>query len=1576
MKKPILGILTASLALAIVGPIAAKQVLTLKTQSKAAQESTSERPMLLAPTSQGLADIKSLASEAEKPLDVPSPSCGISKFEADDIYYNDFSDEGASMEIIDANENGKTWTYFEAKGCMRVAYDSSKDMDDWMISPGIQLEAGKLYPVSIDAWAHSASYAEKIEVRYGKTRDVAGMTTVVIPATKLTTTSATVLTDLMAISESGTYYIGVHAVSDKDTYYVYADNLRVGAGQDGNIPARVVDFVVVPQGTDGTAVVKCKAPSTNMVGGALSPITKIEFWRDVTPIKTIENPSLGQEISFVDECGAGRYTWKAVVYNASGQSPEATFTTAVIGPKGVPFLKTFPTLESLDEMTIVDANQDGSTWGWDQYQKYAKLSAPQTGDNDWIITPPLILKAGKVYEYSSLISAGNPNAFPPMVRICVGNAPTAEAMTQEIVPKTTITKYDTYFTQEFTVPTDGLWHVGVQGCSEKYLALIKLMNINVIGGAEVNGPAKVSNAVVEPDWSGRTRNVSVSFTAPTKTGADEALTSMTKIEVMRQGIVVHTFENPTPGANYSWTDKVSSDGEYTYRIVPYNTVGQGGVTETVIKVGIPGKAVPYLEDFKSADRFDNELFFFDNNNDGTNFWHATMTNPPYAWCHYNGKATDASDDYLVTPGINLVEGTRYRISADAWGHNEGFRILVGTAPKLDSLTNEIVPLTKITEFLTNYGGEFLAPYTGKFYVGVHDFTPAGERMEDFHVTNIRVDKIGLLTAPAQVDNFTVIADPNGEPKMTFKFNAPTKNLDGTTLSAIDSIVLKRGNAIINVFPAPAPGAALQYEDNPGTVGEYNYEVFAVSEAGEGAPLTYLGYAGLDLPAIPQNVVATDIGGGKVKVTWDPVTTTAHGAQIPTTPIYVILESDGQSENQLGQTTMTEYTYKALPEGETQHRFTYYIYPFNSASEHADPGISNDVFVGEPFTLAYLESFENGAVKTPFVIQNRVFSPTWSLCTDESFSDVKCSDGDNGFLAQKGFINHEGIFYTGVIDLNNTVSPTFSFYAYNINPSDYNNFVTVEIKEAGTDTWTKLGKIRVREAVAQKGWGRISVDLGAWKGKKVHVGIVPSVQYTDETGGSYYSWTIVDGFRVHNLTNKDLGANLSVSDQVIDAGEEIQLTVTVSNNGEQAVGSYSVDLYKNGKVIDQLNGSSLASGRIEKLVFPQDISVADNDEVEFYAVVNLAGDENTIDNTSKKITVKVNKPIYPTTGVLQASERQGQRGTVDLQWSAPNMETVPPAPYTETFESASGPSFTGACDWTFVDVDDAPIGGFQQFNFPQLNSDGTSKASFFVVDKTASELGQYASLFGGYNGSIKSIGSLLSWGGTPDDWAISPVLYGGAQVVSFYGKNLQDNMPEKVELWYSTGSTNPADFIFVKEWSLTSAAWEKCSAYLPVGAKRVAIRHNFQGGILQVDNIEFRRAGDPGETVTLKGYNVYRNGEKLNDELVAQPKYTDNAVPAGLHQYAVNAVYDKGQSNVQTTNLQVVSVGELTNNNVLVDGGEGIINIYNAMGCTVSVYTLDGKAVYNGAGKDRMTIPAATGVYLVKAGENAFKVVVK
>ncbi len=56
----------------------------------------------------------------------------------------------------------------------------------------------------------------------------------------------------------------------------------------------------------------------------------------------------------------------------------------------------------------------------------------------------------------------------------------------------------------------------------------------------------------------------------------------------------------------------------------------------------------------------------------------------------------------------------------------------------------------------------------------------------------------------------------------------------------------------------------------------------------------------------------------------------------------------------------------------------------------------------------------------------------------------------------------------------------------------------------------------------------------------------------------------------------------------------------------------------------------------------------------------------------------------------------------------------------------------------------------------------------------------------------------------------------------------------------------------------------------------------------------------GDMDSFKGYNVYRNGNKINSEIITDTKYYDKDLAAGTYKYTVTAVYEDGESDMSET----------------------------------------------------------------------------
>jgi len=284
-------------------------------------------------------------------------------------YTEDFADREIlnDFTIIDVNGDGKEWGYYN--GTMKVNYNGNLDMDDWLITPAIKLESGRVYPFSIDARGADASCTERFEVKAGTAPTVAAMDVEVIPVTDVTKTKMSTFTGSITVSVSGIYHIGVHGCSPKDQYTLFIDNIVVSEPEIQETPSAVTDFSVVPN-PDATlgATISFKAPELNVDGEPLTiPIDKIEVTRDGALIHTVESPAPQQECVIPDNVdAAGFHTYQVTPYisQSCGASLSANVYIGMARP-GKPQNVGITETENDGEVTIswepVTVNEYGHT---------------------------------------------------------------------------------------------------------------------------------------------------------------------------------------------------------------------------------------------------------------------------------------------------------------------------------------------------------------------------------------------------------------------------------------------------------------------------------------------------------------------------------------------------------------------------------------------------------------------------------------------------------------------------------------------------------------------------------------------------------------------------------------------------------------------------------------------------------------------------------------------------------------------------------------------------------------------------------------------------------------------------------------------------------------------------------------------------------------------------------------------------------------------------------------------------------------------------------------------------------------
>lgn len=349
-------------------------------------------------------------------------------------------------------------------------------------------------------------------------------------------------------------------------------------------------------GEGNKATVTWTAPTATVNGGYLGDLTY-----DVCRISATDTVKVASDLratTFTETLPEGpmaSYTYGVVAKNLSKASDMALSNGLVVGQAiEVPFFDDF--LTDINLYTVIDANGDGSTWSWFKGAARYKYNSSNDAD-DWLITPPIHLQAGKRYDVSFKASA-NGSSFPERIEAKYGMGNTVEAMTNELAPSTDLTssKY-VQFAKTITAETDGNYYFGFHAISDKDEFYLYVDSVSIDIAPELTAPDSVTNlkAVADPTAA---LKATVSFTAPSKSIEGKALSTLSSIEVRNGNNVIKTLTDVAPGKEYSVVDETARQGTNAYTVVASNESGRG--LKRMVSVYV-GQDIPTAPEVSAAD---------------------------------------------------------------------------------------------------------------------------------------------------------------------------------------------------------------------------------------------------------------------------------------------------------------------------------------------------------------------------------------------------------------------------------------------------------------------------------------------------------------------------------------------------------------------------------------------------------------------------------------------------------------------------------------------------------------------------------------------------------------------------------------------------------------------------------------------------------------------------------------------------------------------------------------------------------------------------------------------------------------
>ena len=1220
----------------------------------------------------------------------------------------------------------------------------------------------------------------------------------------------------------------------------------------------------------------------------------------------------------------------------------------------LPYSNDFSKADSFSLLTVVDGNEDGTTWVYEDDRAAAAYNHSRYQQaNDFLVLPRVKMEKDHMYAVSFTARSVS-GSYPEKAGIVWGKEATADALTTVVTEAVTIPDDFTKHEGIYRAAEDGLGYFAVHCVSDADMSTLYVNGATIADLGHVDAPQASTGLKAE---CVNDRTVEVSFKLPTLNNSGQPLAAISKAEVLRNGKPIHTFNAPTLGSELSITDEADF-GFNTYTVVAY--AGELRGVDANVKVFAGTYTLPFSVE-PNADEY--TLFTAETNADSyDNEWYFDISANALKISTYGSNDTD---QYIFSPVVELGTANLIDLSFDACVglayDTEVLEVTYGREPSRDAQTAIKTFEFNNTDFATQTV-TFEIPAPGRYYIGFHAISPA--RRTCLSVKNIKLENGALKRAPAAPADVVATAGAQGALTVDVDFTVPATNLNGEPLaegSTVDVVLTRADGTEAAKLEALTPGAKTTISDGNSMAGICNYTLTAYNSYGRGGVADVSAWCGVDIPTqvedldvhvTPDNMAAV--------LSWSAPTGSVHGGWVDpdgiTYRIYQLV--NGKDLYKIAETKETTYT--AYPDDGILDFYYYYV----SASTSAGEGISSytGVMAGAPATLPMVETASNRIITNlPWISGSLEGDVNWGVADYIGSLDLAATDGGMFVCSSALPYRAPGAARMQLpkLTFNGLNAPTLKFkmYHYNVSGSELNVSITTDEKEYNT-------VLSVQNDEMADGWHTYSINLADYRYAPWVAIVFDGIL---DNGASY---VIVDDISVANESEYDLALGTVSGRSVLEVGETGAYLVEVKNMGRQNA-SFELNMKANGNLIGSVKRESqLPSGSSDIYRFeftPTAENIASPVEMSLEIVPDGWTDEIP-GNNHGEFTVSVVQPELPVVTDLTATQTDGNVG---LAWSAPSLV---PAPFTDTFEDYESFSYENIGDYTLYDGDGLTPCGIMNVKFPNM---GTPMA-FQVWEPLAEGVDVTIDLWAPRSGKKCLVAwTSLSQTEEPynDDWLISPALevMESGQKLSFYAKRpVSDYGPETFEVLYSTTGTNINDFTLIKREVVNIGGWKEYTYELPAGARHFAIRYVSSNKFAMLfDDLTFIPASKTS-TLTINGYNVYRNNAKVANvtgTAFNEPVSDTNAA------YNVTVVYNGGESHKSNTVYLTSGFGDVNAAAISVNARKGHITVDNAAGRVITITAVNGMTVaVSDSHTDKAEFNVAPAIYMVKVeGIGAAKV---
>lgn len=618
------------------------------------------------------------------------------------------------------------------------------------------------------------------------------------------------------------------------------------------------------------------------------------------------------------------------------------------------------------------------------------------------------------------------------------------------------------------------------------------VTVNVIcSNSEGEGPAASLQVWVGEDYPVAPKNVRLSIEEATgcATLTWNAVTEGTHGGYIDPAKMTYSVTRMPDGKNVASALKGTSFSEtlaepdlpvdYYYQV---KAVHDWRESETAESTHVPygkGFEVPYHNPFDDETSM-NLFYVTDGNNDGST-WKWSKHQSKTAYIFTGTDFNKPQDDWLITPGIDMKAGNRYELTYTVCANMNDGRFL----DRMEVKYGKGIDPSKYAvaeEAFESVGKQvqhrvIVEPAEdGYYHFGFHAISNCVVGLS-IEIDDMHIDVLANGQAPGAVTGLSVKTSQGTAP-VTIKFTTPTKKVNGESLDKITKVEVYRNTSeLVKTVEMTETGKAVTVVDNKGARGLTEYTVVAYNEHGVGDRATVTTYLGLDLPGAARDILLTDLGNGRLKLSWQKPLQGANGGYCDpnnlTYNVYAVQNGYATEFKSGIRGTELEFTDNDYYSRDQFPKF-YGLSAVNSVGESSIYQ-SSEVMVGQPYAYPFKENWPTGSALLDGWYRMSNGQNGWE---PESGHD---SDGDNGCIAfdaaQDGDLSYLAL---GKVNMAYAAKPKLIFDYYAVPGADMS--ILPEINLAYTGEYAAASAIDFKTLTGEAGWRTAVVDLSSFLGR--------------------------------------------------------------------------------------------------------------------------------------------------------------------------------------------------------------------------------------------------------------------------------------------------------------------------------------------------------------------------------------------------------------------------------------------------------------------------------------------------------------